>query len=94
MTEPTIGQTFTTARSNVTGTVTEVVKNDNGSYRIKLDVNGATRWTTAKQPQWGYWQFVSSPCYTYVVKKNPQTTQLTKETNVKRKIYLRQNRYC
>jgi hypothetical protein len=48
MTEPTIGQTFTTARSNVTGTVTEVVKNDNGSYRIKLDVNGATRWTTAK----------------------------------------------
>jgi len=48
MTEPTIGQTFTTARSNVTGTVTKVVKNDNGSYRIKLDVNGATRWTTAK----------------------------------------------
>jgi hypothetical protein len=48
MTEPTIGQTFTTARSKVQGTVTEVVKNDNGSYRIKLDVNGATRWTTAK----------------------------------------------
>lgn len=48
MTEPTIGQVFTTARSKVQGTVTEVVKNDNGSYRIKLDVNGATRWTTAK----------------------------------------------
>jgi hypothetical protein len=48
MTTPEIGQTFTTARSGVKGTITEVVKNDNGSYRIKLDVDGQARWTTAK----------------------------------------------
>lgn len=49
MTTPKIGETFTTAKSGVEGTITEVVKNDNGSYRIKLDVAGQTRWTTAKQ---------------------------------------------
>lgn len=49
MTTPVIGQTYTTARSGVQGTITEVVKNDNGSYRIKLDVNGQPRWTTAKK---------------------------------------------
>jgi hypothetical protein len=48
MTTPKIGETFTTAKSGVEGTITEVVKNDNGSYRIKLDVAGQTRWTTAK----------------------------------------------
>jgi hypothetical protein len=48
MTTPKIGDTFTTAKSGVKGTIAEVVKNDNGSYRIKLDVEGQTRWTTAK----------------------------------------------
>jgi len=48
MTAPKIGETFTTAKSGVTGEVQEVVKNDNGSYRIRLSVNGQDRWTTAK----------------------------------------------
>ena len=46
---PTVGSQFTTAKSGVTGTVQEVIKNQNGTLRIKLDVNGQDRWTTAKQ---------------------------------------------
>ena len=48
MATPQIGETFTTAKSGVSGIVQEVVKNDNGSYRIRLSVNGQDRWTTAK----------------------------------------------
>jgi len=47
-TAPTVGSQFTTAKSKVTGIVQEVVKNANGSMRIRLDVNGQDRWTTAK----------------------------------------------
>ena len=43
-----IGQPFTTAKSGVTGVVQEIVANKNGTYRIRLDVNGQDRWTTAK----------------------------------------------
>ena len=43
-----IGQTFTTAKSGVTGVVQEVVENKSGSFRVRLDVNGETRWTTVK----------------------------------------------
>lgn len=43
-----IGQSFTTAKSGVTGVVQEIVANKNGTYRIRLDVNGQDRWTTAK----------------------------------------------
>jgi 4-hydroxyphenylpyruvate dioxygenase-like putative hemolysin len=45
---PTVGSQFVTAKSKVTGIVQEVVKNANGSMRIRLDVNGQDRWTTAK----------------------------------------------
>ena len=45
---PTVGSQFTTAKSKVTGVVQEIVKNANGSMRIRLDVNGQDRWTTAK----------------------------------------------
>ena len=45
---PTVGSQFTTAKSKVTGLVQEIVKNANGSMRIRLDVNGQDRWTTAK----------------------------------------------
>jgi len=45
---PTAGSQITTAKSKVTGIVQEVVKNANGSMRIRLDVNGQDRWTTAK----------------------------------------------
>ena len=44
-----IGQSFTTAKSKVTGIVQEVVKNANGSLRVRLTLpNGKERWTTAK----------------------------------------------
>lgn len=45
---PTVGSQFTTQKSHVTGTVTEVKENKNGTLRIKLDVNGQERWTTVK----------------------------------------------
>jgi hypothetical protein len=44
----TVGSQFTTAKSGVTGTIQEVVKNDNGSMRVRLDVEGSVRWTTVK----------------------------------------------
>jgi len=43
-----IGQSLTTQKSNVTGEVKEIVKNANGSLRVRLDVNGSDRWTTVK----------------------------------------------
>jgi hypothetical protein len=48
MSNLTIGETFTTAKSGVVGTIQEVVKNANGSLRVRLDVNGQPRWTTIK----------------------------------------------
>ena len=42
----TVGSQFTTAKSGVTGTIQEVVLNKNGTSRVRLDVNGDTRWTT------------------------------------------------
>ena len=44
-----IGQSLTTAKSGVTGTIQEVIKNGNGSFRVRLDVNGSDRWTTVKE---------------------------------------------
>jgi hypothetical protein len=46
ITAPTVGSQFTTVKSKVTGEVQEVIKNANGSYRVRLDVNGQPRWTT------------------------------------------------
>jgi hypothetical protein len=43
-----IGETFTTQKSGVTGTIQEIVKNANGSSRVRLSVNGQDRWTTVK----------------------------------------------
>jgi preprotein translocase subunit YajC len=43
-----IGQSLTTQKSGVTGEVKEIVKNANGSLRVRLDVNGSDRWTTVK----------------------------------------------
>jgi len=47
-TAPTVGSQFVTTKSKVKGEVMEVIKNSNGSFRIRLDVNGQDRWTTAK----------------------------------------------
>jgi hypothetical protein len=44
----TVGSQFTTAKSGVTGTIQEIIKNDNGSSRVRLDVDGQVRWTTVK----------------------------------------------
>ena len=44
----TVGSQFTTAKSKVSGTIEEIVKNPSGSARVKLNVNGQTRWTTVK----------------------------------------------
>lgn len=43
----TVGQTYTTHRSGITGTIEEIVPNRTGSFRLRLDVNGEERWTTA-----------------------------------------------
>lgn len=42
----TVGSTYTTLKSGVTGTIQEVVRNNNGSIRLRLLVNGETRWST------------------------------------------------
>jgi hypothetical protein len=42
----TIGETFTTQKSGVSGVVQEIVENKNGTFRVRLDVNGQPRWTT------------------------------------------------
>lgn len=44
----TIGQSFTTQKSGVSGIVQEIVENKNGTFRVRLDVNGQDRWTTVK----------------------------------------------
>ena len=44
----TVGSQFTTLKSGVTGTVQEIVKNNNGSYRVCLNTDEGTRWTTVK----------------------------------------------
>ena len=49
MSNITIGETFTTQKSGVSGTVQEIIKNSNGSTRIRLSLaNGDSRWTTVK----------------------------------------------
>ena len=46
-----VGDTYTTQKSKVSGVITEIIPQANGNVRVKLDVNGSTRWTTwtAKQ---------------------------------------------
>ena len=44
-----VGDTYTTQKSGVTGTIQEIVPNANGSLRVRLSVNGSDRWTTVKE---------------------------------------------
>jgi hypothetical protein len=46
-----VGDTYTSQKSKATGTIQEIIPQANGNVRVKLDVNGSTRWTTwtAKQ---------------------------------------------
>jgi hypothetical protein len=42
-----VGDLYTSQKSGVTGTITEMKPNANGqSVRVRLDVNGEPRWTT------------------------------------------------
>lgn len=43
-----VGDLFTSQKSKITGTIKEIVPNSSGSVRVKLDVEGKTRWTTWK----------------------------------------------
>jgi hypothetical protein len=43
-----VGDTYTSQKSKVTGTILEIVPSKNDTVRVKLDVNGTTRWTTWK----------------------------------------------
>jgi hypothetical protein len=43
-----VGDTFTTQKSKVTGTIMEINPNANGTVRVKLDVEGKPRYTTWK----------------------------------------------
>ena len=48
ITAPAVGSQFATQKSGVVGIVQEVVQNPSGSFRVRLDVNGDTRWSTIK----------------------------------------------
>lgn len=41
-----VGDTYTTQKSKVTGTISEIIPQANGNVRVKLDVNGSPRYTT------------------------------------------------
>jgi len=41
-----VGDTYTTQKSKVTGTIVEINPQANGNVRLKLDVNGSHRYTT------------------------------------------------
>jgi hypothetical protein len=43
-----VGDLYTTQKSKVTGTILEISPTDKNTVRVKLDVNGNTRWTTWK----------------------------------------------
>lgn len=48
MATPVIDSLFVTPKSGVSGIVKEIIENSNGYKRVRLDVNGETRWTTVK----------------------------------------------
>lgn len=41
-----VGDKFVTQKSKAEGIITEIIPQDNGNVRVKLDVNGKTRYTT------------------------------------------------
>ena len=43
-----VGDLYTTQKSKVTGTILEIAPTNKNTVRVKLDVNGMTRWTTWK----------------------------------------------
>jgi hypothetical protein len=43
-----VGDLYTSQKSKVTGTILEISPTAKDTVRVKLDVNGMTRWTTWK----------------------------------------------
>ena len=43
-----VGDLYTSQKSKVTGTILEISPTAKDTVRVKLDVNGTTRWTTWK----------------------------------------------
>jgi hypothetical protein len=43
-----VGDLYTSQKSKVTGTILEIAPTSKDTVRVKLDVNGNTRWTTWK----------------------------------------------
>lgn len=43
-----VGDLYTSQKSKVTGTILEIAPTSKDTVRVKLDVNGMTRWTTWK----------------------------------------------
>jgi hypothetical protein len=41
-----VGDTYTSQKSKQTGVIKEIVPQANGNVRVRLDVEGKTRWTT------------------------------------------------
>ena len=41
-----VGDTYTSQKTKQTGVIKEIVPQANGNVRVRLDVEGATRWTT------------------------------------------------
>ena len=41
-----VGDLYTSQKTKVTGTIKEINPQANGNVRVKLDVEGKTRWTT------------------------------------------------
>jgi hypothetical protein len=41
-----VGDTYTSQKSKITGVIKEIVPTDKNTIRVKLDVEGKTRWTT------------------------------------------------
>lgn len=41
-----VGDTYTSQKSKVTGVIKEINPQPNGNVRVKLEVEGKTRWTT------------------------------------------------
>ena len=41
-----VGDTYTTQKSKVTGVIEEIIPQTNGNVRVKLNVDGKSRYTT------------------------------------------------
>jgi hypothetical protein len=42
-----IGEKLTTTKSQITGIIREIVKNESGSFRVRLELeDGSDKWTT------------------------------------------------